>query len=108
MNLAVGLTDDIVMLLNVSEKSVLVSSSDSARYGAGVRKRVVNLEADESIFARRALIFLEPVGENLERLLSIVVVTVDDSERLVNGIFRHKNGMVGTPRLYALRVEFES
>ena len=49
----------------------------------------------------------EPVAEDLEGLLAVVVVTVDHGERLVDYIFCHQHGVGGSPRLLPLRIEFE-
>ena len=49
----------------------------------------------------------EPVAENPEGFLSVVVVTVDDGERLVDDILCHQHGVGCSPRLLPLRVEGE-
>ncbi len=107
INLAVSLFADVQVLGDAGQVEFLVVVADAAGDLAIFRKGVVKLEADDAASSGGAFVSPEPVSENPEGILSVVVVTVDDSERLVDDILGHQHGVGGSPRLLPLRIEGE-
>ena len=96
---------DVQVLDYVGEVHVLVVEADAAGYAAGLAEGVLQLETDDAIGALAVLVFTEPVAQDAEGILAVIVVAVDDGERLLDDILGHQHGVGGTPGFLALRVE---
>ncbi len=101
-HLAVFLAFDFGALHATGKMLVLVLGANATRHCAILAQRVGHAEAHHGIGVLAVLGQIgKELADNLETVAVIEIVTVDDTERLVNGLFCHHHGMVGSPRLGA-------
>lgn len=99
---AIGRAGDRGAFGHADEEAVAVGAADTARDSAIVAERIFEPVADHTISAAGiGREVTEVVGHDHESIASIEIVGIDDSERLVDSLLGHKDGMVGAPRLDA-------
>ena len=84
-----------------------IVSAYSAGHSARLGKGVVQFEADNAVNALAVLVCPEPVAQDAEGLLAVVVVTVDYCKRLLDHVLGHQHCVSRTPWFLPFRVEGE-
>ena len=105
VHLAVGLLGNIQMLGDAGKVLLRVIEANAAGHAAVLAESVVEFETDYTILSFAMLVGTAPVGQNIEGIAAIVVVSIDNREGFVDYILCHEHCVGGAPRLLPVRID---
>ena len=86
---------------NLGKKTLFIRFAYTSCYGAGLGERVTNAITDHRILPFCPFDGTKIVCQYLEGFTSIIVIGIDNCKWLMNHIFAHEYGMIGSPRFLA-------